>query len=634
MAKRRMRDTSALGFAIGARLAMVHAQNAPERPQTQTVAHWEGLQDMTLGDALNAVESALDGVSDPEAVYRAAGFWHVGVFAKYYFEEYLDVPFGKQHETFFTLFRRGERDKHLNILAPRGSGKSTCVARIYPLHCMFYHDTYAELGLPKDNFILIVSYSFMQAKDHIVAIRDKIENDDRFAHLIGSREWGSTMLRTAQGVRLTALSVGASLRGVLKGRFRPTLVVKDDVDATDTVRNPEMREKARQWHDTGLLPAGVAGYTNFISIDTLKHPESLASILRTRPTVRTTHLRAIPQPTNLWHPTQEPLWEEWTKLYSDMSVDDDVREERAARFFTDNQAAMLEGVESLWPERLSYLQIRKYVVERGYPYVMQEFQNDISASDEYIFDMNRASRFTVTRHGFLRTDNVLVKWNEMAGATCFLDWSGTRSDTKNNCFAAVTCVVWVPQRGAMRDRSSHLAKTNAYVFSAWVARGTGTTQYTALLDTFDEVRGLLLSKVSGHEPKFHVVQEGFVDTTGFVQPGAMHMFKSVLEKRTFKDVNLMFLSRSGAEEKHTRIRHLQAPFDNQWLHFNASLPAEDERQLSLFPTADFDDAPDSLEGACNVRFCVNKCRAERYLPGSAEDRAVRRQRQERRRISL
>ena len=393
-----------------------------------------------------------------------------------------------------------------------------------------------------------------------------------------------------------------------------------------------MREKALTLHDSNLLPAGVAGFSNFISIDTLKHPESLASVLRTRPSVRTTHLRAIPSPADLRHPTAGERWDEWSKVYCDMSLDDAEREARADAYFENHQGEMMDGVQELWPERLSYLQIQKYIAERGYPFVMQEFQNDISSSDEFIFDMERASRFRETTQGFLRSDDELITWNEMAGATVFLDWAGSRSDSKNNCYACVVAVVWVPQ-GRTQMRTSHLAGSHAYVLDCWIERGTGKTQYTALLDIHDSVRGKLLSKISSHEPQFHVVQEGFIDTSGFVKPGAMHMFESVLATRSFKDVTLQFLSRAGAEEKHTRIRLLQAPFDNKWLHFNEILPAEFERQLSLFPTAEFDDGPDALEGAVHEKFKVGRLQhAERVRPGSAEDRALQKASRQRRRI--
>ena len=629
---RRQIDFSSFVTALSTEAVFRPKATVPE----QTLAHWEYLQDMPTEEAVSAVEAFLSTFEgDAQSIYEPAGFWHVGVFAKFFFEEELSVAFGTHHDTFFRIFRRGERDKHVNILAPRGSGKSTCVGRIYPLHCMFYHSTYRELGLPTDDFVLIISYSFMQAKDHVVAIRDKIESDSRFMHLEGDATWGSTELRTRQGVWLAAISVGKNPRGVLKRQYRPTLVVKDDVDATDTVRNPEMRDKAIRWHDTNVLPIGQAGFTNFVTIDTLKHPESLASVLRTRPSVTTTHLRAIPSPADLRHPTAGDRWDQWAKFYADMSVDDAVREARASRYFEQHSVEMMDGVVEMWPERLSYLQIQKYIVERGYPFVMQEYQNDISSSDEFIFDMERASRFRETRQGFLRDDDVLIEWKEMSGATIFLDWAGTKSDTKNNCFACVVCVVWVPQKGRTDMKVSHLAGCHGYVYDAWIERGTGTTQYKALLDIHDAVRGKLLSQISESEPQFHVVHEGFVDTTGFVTQGAKHMFESVLKQRSFQDVTLQFLSRAGAEEKHTRIRLLQAPFDNQWLHFNKVLPAEFERQLALFPTADFDDGPDALEGALHKRFRIDSL--HRALPirrGSVDDEELRYAAQQRRRVKL
>ena len=630
MARRKRINFTPFLAALRVRAPEVSTEFAPE----QQYAHWKYLQDVSVAQALDDVAQAVERFPDnPESVYERASLWCLACFAKYYFEEEMSLPLGGQHDVFFRLLRHDERDKHLNILAPRGSGKSTCVARIFPLWKMFYHDVLLAHDLPADTFLLVISYSYMQAKDHLLAIRDKIEMDPRFAHLEGSRVWGNAELQTAQGVYLVPLSVLKSLRGVLKGRSRPTLVILDDTDSSDTVRNPDMREKARTWHDTTLLPAGQAGYTNFVQIDTTKHPEAMSMILQTRPSVRTTHMRAIPQPADLWHPECEDLWEQWAKLYADMSVSESVREARAQRYYDDHRAQMTAGVQELWPERLSYLQIRKFIIERGYRFTMQEFQNSLSADDEFIFQMDKASRFKVTDHGFQRADDVLIRWDEMSGATVYLDWSGTRSDTRDNCFAAVTCVVWVPQKGRTDMQWGHMASTHGYVFSAWIDRGTGSTQFNALLDTFDAVRGLLLSKISSHVPQFHVVVEGQVDTTGYATIGMRHVFESVLANRAFKKVDLEVLSRAGAEEKHTRIRALQAPFDNGWLHFHETLPAEYERQLNLFPTADYDDAPDSLEGATHAKFCIAKpVQPYPYVRGSAEDRAVQRAAMNRRRV--
>lgn len=629
MRRRRQVDFSSFMTAIAQAGAITQRYAIPEL----SVEHWDYIASMPSKDAISAVLSVVERFPEHrDVIIKAAGFWNVAVFAKFYFPEEMSEAFGGQHDDFFQCIPRGERDMRINILAPRGAGKSTCMGRIYPIHCIYYADTYKALGMPADNFILIVSYAFMQAKDHIIAIRDALEGEPRFQHLVGHREWGNNMLRTANGIFVVPLSVEKSLRGVLKGRHRPTLVILDDVDATDTVRNPEMREKAREWHDKAMAQAGVPKFTNYVSVETLKHPEALAALRTTRPQWRTIHLKAIPTPAKLYHPEHEDLWEQWAKLFSDMSVDSKVREARADAYFAEHEAQMCAGVSELWPERLSYLEIRKKIIESGYQFTMQEYQNDISSSDEFIFDMERASRFREVPQGFLRDDNVLVKWDSMSGATVFLDWSGTRSDTKNNCFACVVVVVWVPQRGRIESKMSHLASCHGYVYSSWIERGTGVTQHVALLDKFDEVRGLLLSKVTEHVPQFHCVQEGLVDTTGWASSGVRHVFESVLQNRSFKDVDLLFLSRSGAEEKHSRIRSLQAPFDNKWLHFNEVLPAEFERQLRLFPTADYDDGPDALEGACNIKFQVSRKVVTEIRRGSAEEAALRRRAQQRQRI--
>ena len=628
MRKRKLNLSSLVTAATATAAVVTQQVNIPE----VRLEHWRFLEGVSSQAAVDAVKAAVaQHPQHRDAIIKSASFWNVACFAKFYFPEEMHLPFGGQHDAFFRCIPRGARDKQINILAPRGSGKSTCMARIYPMHCIYYAETYQALGMPFDNFVLIVSYAFMQARDHIVAIRDTIEGSEHFEHLIGRREWGSTMLRTSNGIYVVALSVGKSLRGVLKGRHRPTLVILDDVDSTDTVRNPEMREKARQWHDTALLPAGVPKFTNIISAETLKHPEALASIRRTRPSVETLHLKAIPSPGKIYHDEHEDLWKEWTKLYSDMSVAPDVRESRADAYFEENRALMLSGVSELWPERLSYHQIRKYLVERGYQFTLQEFQNDISSSEEFIFNMERASRFEEVPQGFLRSDKTLIPWDHMSGATIFLDWAGTRSDGKNNCYACVVCIVWVPQGGQRVPKMSHLASCHGYVYRVWIDRGLGPAQFRAMLDIHDEVRGLLLSKVR-HVPKFHVVQEGLVDTTGWARHGAMSMFESVLAERAFKEVPLQFLSRSNAEEKHSRIRYLQAAFDNQWLHFHDVLPAEFLRQLSLFPTADFDDGPDALEGACNIQFQVPQIARREIVPGSREDEVMRRVATQRRRI--
>ena len=76
--------------------------------------------------------------------HEIAGFASIAYFAKRYFPEFTRLPFGVHHTAFFNAIPRGERGKKVNFLAPRGSSKSTCMAVIYPLHCIFYKYLYEE----------------------------------------------------------------------------------------------------------------------------------------------------------------------------------------------------------------------------------------------------------------------------------------------------------------------------------------------------------------------------------------------------------------------------------------------------------------------------------------------------------
>ena len=113
---------------------------------------------------------------------------------------------------------------------------------------------------------------------------------------------------------------------------------------------------------------------------------------------------------------------------------------------------MQADVVELWPEVITYLDVRKEICDVGYFPVLRELQNSTHDPSQALFDMNNAVRFEKTKDGFLRSDKRLVKWQEMAGATVFLDWAGGK-DIADNAFAAVVSVVWVPLPGSRTDKT-------------------------------------------------------------------------------------------------------------------------------------------------------------------------------------
>ena len=531
------------------------------------------------------------------------GFCYVGLFAHFFFEEYCTAGFGKHHDSMFESIPRGDRGRHVNVLAPRGSSKSTCMAVIYPLHCVFYKEFYEAVGMTPDHYIMVISKSETMAVQRVRDIMRKCEWDARFRFLRdGSPLWGAKGLEMSNGVLVRPVGRGGQVRGSLYGSHRPSLIITDDLDDPETVTNPDVRSKDQLWFDTDLLRAGsLDGNTNFLNIDTVKHEESVANLLRNRTGWRNKFYQAIEHPADLWHPTSEHLWKDWAARYTDMSVSDEERERSAETFFLQNHDEMMEGVSHLWEEMISYVDVRKEICDMGYFPVLRELQNSVRDPSRAIFDMDNAIRFKVTNDGLLRSDGRLVAWKQLVGGSVFLDWAGGK-DAVDNCFACAVCVAWEPMPGGRRDNASSLAGCHAYVLSVWMDKVKLSLQLDSAIDIYEASKQMIHK--SG-ELRWRFSVEDFVTNAQAMKDYVQMSFREAKERRRV-DVSLEFTKRFT--NKVERIAALEPAVTHGWLAFHENLPPEYIKQMSLFPTDDFMDAPDATEGACQLRITQSEAR--------------------------
>ena len=541
-----------------------------------------------------------------------ASFAHVGVFANEFLPEYISHSWGAHHDPLFRVLPRGAIGSQINVLAPRGAAKSTIMAVMYPLHAIFFKSLYELLDLEPYHFIVIASRSHTMAKSRVQDIKRKIEIDPNFHHLKGELNWGEERIITSNNTLIVPKGRGGQIRGSLFGAYRPDLIISDDLDDPETVFNPDVRSKDQLWFDSDFLRAGRPdGKTNFINIDTLKHEEATASLLRDRSGWNTMFFRAIEDPADLWHPEREDLWKEWERIYTDMRLEANERHEKATEFYNLNKAIMHgDNITELWPEAIDYLKVRKEICDVGYFPVMRELQNSTRDPSRALFDMDNALTFDVVEEGFLRSDNALVTWDEMTGGTVFLDWAGGK-DVVENAFAAVVGVVWIKLPGARTEQmDSIMDGVHGYVFAADIRRIGIDDQIKASLDMYRTLK-------AGVKPRNFRIRlgiEGFIQDTWQAQKQVtQRVFNLEKDRRGMNGLPIEWLQRRT--NKFDRIDALQPLIRNGWLLFNKSLPNEFWKQMSLYPTGDFVDAPDALEGACQLR--VSKFEDER------EDRRIR-----------
>ena len=530
-----------------------------------------------------------------------AGYVRPNFFVDYYIKDisYRMLELKDFHIQILSAVKPGEYGLQVNVQAPRGTGKTTLVNRLIPLWRICYKDFDLVMDRQPEEFILIVGRNERMARQRITEIRYVLEHNPRirrdFGDLVGA-PWTKTETDTRNGIGLRPLGRGASPRGALLGDVRPTLKLCDDIEDPKRCLNPDLRGEDRDWFMTDFMYAGDlgSGHSNTMIVDTVKHPESLSEHLRTVPGWQTLRYQAVRYPKDIYHPTAERLWKEWERVYSDTTLDDAEREARADTFFQSRKSDMNANVQMLWEEKLPYVRVRKEMVERGYHSVMRELQNDARDPGMALFKMDQAVTFSVADEGFRRSDGRLVPWHDIGGFTTYLDTMGGR-DALANSYACAVIVVWEPLPGGGSMNPDSLSGVNGYILLAWLDRVALTQQMEHAILLAQRTQTILAPAY----PKSNFVCEQRPDKDGTIKMATDHAFRTMKERYRFQN-RIMYHKQH--QNKEDRIETLEPAIANGWLAFNErDLPPEFWTQFRQFPSADHNDAPDAVQGACRAR---------------------------------
>jgi len=132
---------------------------------------------------------------------------------------------------------------------------------------------------------LVIGETEDRAKERLAAIKHEFETNEAIDALFGSmvgKVWQETHIELSNGLVLTALGRGQSLRGVKHLHYRPDVAFCDDLENEESVRTEIGRLKTRQWYAKTLLPA-MTPYARIRMAATPLHPEALAMKLSQQP---------------------------------------------------------------------------------------------------------------------------------------------------------------------------------------------------------------------------------------------------------------------------------------------------------------------------------------------------------------
>lgn len=510
----------------------------------------------------------------PEGLRRKLGAIDMEFFGRAYFPHYFSRPSPEFHRELDAIWQQGvlkgrypltaADTKTISrlpgvrraVAAPRGHAKSTNLTFKGTMHSTLYG---------YKHYPIIISDSSEQAEGFLDNIRVEFEENtailEDFGPLAGS-VWRSNVLVTKTNIKIEAIGSGKKIRGRKHRNWRPDLIILDDVENDENVRTPEQRKKLKDWFDKAVSKCGD-DYTDIVYIGTLLHYDSLLAKTLANPAYRSIKYKAV-----IRFSQADDLWQQWETIFTDLSNDD--READALAFFQAHKAAMLEGTQVLWEEKLSYYDLMVMRVSEGEASFNSEEQNEPINPDDCLF----------MEEWFDYYNEAEVNFGDPAfDFFGFIDPS--LGKTKRSDFSAIVTL------------AKHKGSGYMYVVDADIERRHP-----------DRIIADVLAKERWLRASFgHGYRKLGAETNQF-----QWFLKEELAKASAKaGLYLPIEEVQQTSDKVMRIQTLQPDVKNKYIKFNRRHKRLLE-QLTQFPMGAHDDGPDALEGARSIAKKVKRFR--------------------------
>jgi len=505
------------------------------------------------------------------------------LFCEIFFNNFTEYPWNQFHKDIFAYYDSKTLPARQVDCAPRGAAKSTVKTLFKPLHDICY-------GTQK--YILFVSDTSKQSGEKLKDIRTEVfENELLRAvydlHFKTKRvnaesfevhsKYDTTFMRS--------VSSGTQVRGLRYGAHRPSKIILDDAESSESVLSEEQREKTASWFFKDISKLGDVR-TDIEIVGTVLHRDSLLMKLKRNPAYTTKIYKSVVK----W-PSNSKLWNEWKKRYLDL--DDPDRIIKSNKFYEDNKSAMTEGSQVLWPEKEDILFLMKERLEIGAKAFASEKQNTPMPDGDALFD-NIWWYSPVTRDGVegvqIEKTGRFVAYKDMEfyGA---LDPATGESSVKGKAkldYSALVC--------GGKDLKGRL-----FVDKDWTKRAKPT----------EYIRQIFEHHLQMQFEKFAIEENLY---RGLLTENVLREKKRLESERKRQGVvdwglRIPFYEILNRENKIKRIYTLEPKVNNGWILFNKNLSHEFMEMIEHFPSKEMhDDGPDALEmlwGLVNNRYQVN-----------------------------
>ena len=491
-------------------------------------------------------------------------------FGAHVWGERFYLPYNRAHEWIATNIgalpswrarvAEGVRERCIALEAPRGLAK-TMFLKLLILRAITYGD---------EPYIMWLGGSVDEAVKETRHIRAFLEApSEPYLTLYGQptvkgtdKDWSVSLPGRAP--------IKVSTRGIPRGRVRgsnyngqrPTLIVGDDIEHPDSVRNPRLRDTLTTYINSDVRNAGPKeGGLLWVQFGTRLSQDSQTARAARDPAYLAHRFQAV-----ISWPTSSTRWERCRELWCDLTDPD--RQDTARRYYERHRAEMDAGAEVLDEVAQPLYSLYTLLWSKGWYSFLADYQNDPSDPSRQVFYPHRWRR--------CRWDGGLI----------------TTSTGRRVSLGRCTVAVWLdPRASAEITRNDYAAIAVAardehgycYVMRVDMRRDATAAQLGRLWATFDTI---------GPRAIYGYEQNGFQVMMG-AECERMKQARRV-EGRTW---NCRLIGHTSTTSKADRIASLAPRIDNGWVEFDESIGADVLNQFREFPTATHDDGPDAVERA-------------------------------------
>lgn len=303
-------------------------------------------------------------------------------FCQTYFPHYGTAPYSVFHEWLFDEFQHAIDNCHGyrgSWAAPRGNAKSTYVTQLGTLWCLLTE---------RKSFPVIISDAIEVAAMLLEGIKTELEDNPRLAHDFPKGTgrgpvWQVGTFITNNGAKVMCGGAGKRLRGTRHGAKRPDLIMLDDIENDENVRNTEQRQKGEDWLNKAVEALGPPdGSMDLFYVGTLLHFDSVLARKMKSPMWKSKKFQAIIK----W-PDRMDLWDKYEELLRNASENElgekDIAE--AQEFYDRHKVEMEKGAVVLWPAVQPLKRLMDLRIRLGNRAFNSEYQNEPIDSENQLF---------------------------------------------------------------------------------------------------------------------------------------------------------------------------------------------------------------------------------------------------------